>query len=136
MMKPVMSSSGKGQSVLTGQPDLPKAWEYACSGMRGDRQRVIIEEFMEFEYEITLLTIRQKKGETLFCPPIGYRQERGDYQESWQPALMDPEIFREAETIAEQVTSNLGGAGIYGVEMFVTKEEVILSHIYLGGIQF
>lgn len=129
VMKPVMSSSGKGQSVLAGQPDVPKAWEYACSGMRGDRQRVIIEEFIQFEYEITLLTIRQKEGKTLFCPPIGHRQERGDYQESWQPALMDPEILREAETIAEQVTSNLGGAGIYGVEMFVTKEEVIFSEL-------
>jgi phosphoribosylglycinamide formyltransferase 2 len=129
VMKPVMSSSGKGQSVVNSAADMSKAWAYACAGMRGDRQRVIIEEFITFEYEITLLTVRQKNGETLFCPPIAHRQERGDYQESWQPVDMSPSMLAEAQRMAEQVTSNLGGAGIFGVEMFITKEEVIFSEL-------
>jgi len=124
-----MSSSGKGQSVVNSAADMSKAWAYACAGMRGDRQRVIIEEFITFEYEITLLTVRQKNGETLFCPPIAHRQERGDYQESWQPVDMSPSMLAEAQRMAEQVTSNLGGAGIFGVEMFITKEEVIFSEL-------
>jgi phosphoribosylglycinamide formyltransferase 2 len=129
VMKPVMSSSGKGQSVVNSAADMAKAWEYACSGMRGDRQRVIIEEFIAFEYEVTLLTVRQKNGETLFCPPIAHRQERGDYQESWQPVEMSPSMLLQAQSMAERVTSNLGGAGIFGVELFITKEEVIFSEL-------
>ena len=129
VMKPVMSSSGKGQSVVMNPAEIAGAWEYACSGMRGDRQRVILEEFIRFDYEITLLTVRQKHGETLFCPPIGHRQERGDYQESWQPAAMKPESLRKAQAIAEQVTSSLGGAGLFGVEMFVAKDDVIFSEL-------
>ena len=129
VIKPVMSSSGKGQSVVSGLSGIAQAWDYACSGMRGDRQRVIIEEFINFEYEITLLTIRQKDGETLFCTPIGHRQERGDYQESWQPAGMIPEVLDQAQIIAEKVTSHLGGAGIFGVEMFIVQGEVIFSEL-------
>ena len=127
VMKPVMSSSGKGQSVVNSQSEIAKDWEYACSGMRGDRQRVIIEEFIDFEYEITLLTVCQKNGEVLFCAPIGHRQERGDYQESWQPTDMTGEALMQAQRIAEKVTFNLGGAGLFGVEMFIKRDEVIFS---------
>ena len=129
VIKPVMSSSGKGQSVATGLSEVGQAWDYACSGMRGDRQRVIIEEFINFEYEITLLTIRQKEGETLFCSPIGHRQERGDYQESWQPVAMTPELLTQARIMADKVTSHLGGVGIFGVEMFIAQGEVIFSEL-------
>jgi len=129
VVKPVMSSSGKGQSVVAIQGDIASAWEHACSGMRGDRQRVIIEEFIDFDYEITLLTIRQKNGDVLFCAPIGHRQERGDYQESWQPASMTKETLLKAQRISKQVTSDLGGYGLYGVEMFVKGEEVIFSEL-------
>ena len=129
VMKPVMSSSGKGQSVVNSTQEIGKAWEYACSGMRGDRTRVIIEEFIDFQYEITLLTVRQKSGETLFCPPVGHRQERGDYQESWQPVDMAPEALSQAQSMAERVTSNLGGAGIFGVELFITRDEIIFSEL-------
>mgnify|MGYP001492749913 CR=1 FL=1 len=129
VIKPVMSSSGKGQSVAKDQSEIDSGWDYACSGMRGDRQRVIIEELIDFEYEITLLTVRQKNGDTLFCPPIGHRQERGDYQESWQPVDMTPEKLIQSEQIAKTVTSNLGGTGIYGVELFITANEVIFSEL-------
>ncbi len=129
IMKPVMSSSGKGQSLINNPSEVSTAWKYACAGMRGDRRRVIIEEFIDFEYEITLLTVRQNSGETLFCPPIGHRQERGDYQESWQPVNMKPNLLEQAQDIADTVTSNLGGSGIFGVEMFITKEEVIFSEL-------
>ncbi len=129
VMKPVMSSSGKGQSVISSESEVPRSWDYACSGMRGDRQRVIIEEFIDFDYEITLLTVRQKNGDVLFCPPIGHRQERGDYQESWQPANMTKDVLRKAQAISTKVTSDLGGNGIYGVEMFVKGEEVIFSEL-------
>ena len=129
VMKPVMSSSGKGQSVVSSPQEIGKAWEYACSGMRGDRARVIIEEFIDFQYEITLLTVRQKSGETLFCPPVGHRQERGDYQESWQPVDMTPEALSQAQSMAKRVTSNLGGVGIFGVELFITRDEIIFSEL-------
>jgi phosphoribosylglycinamide formyltransferase 2 len=129
VMKPVMSSSGKGQSTVPSASELPEAWAHACSGMRGDRQRVIIEEYIAFEYEITLMTIRQKNGETVFCAPIAHRQERGDYQESWQPVAMPETMLLEAQTIARTVTHNLGGSGIFGVELFVTKDEVIFSEL-------
>jgi phosphoribosylglycinamide formyltransferase 2 len=129
VVKPVMSSSGKGQTTVSNSAEMPKAWAYACSGMRGDRQRVIIEEFIAFEYEITLMTIRQQSGKTLFCSPIAHRQERGDYQESWQPVPMLPGMLLEAQSIARAVTDNLGGAGIFGVELFITKDEVIFSEL-------
>ncbi|MCL0043009.1 formate-dependent phosphoribosylglycinamide formyltransferase [Dehalococcoidia bacterium] len=129
VMKPVMSSSGKGQSVAHTPADISPAWEYACSGMRGDRERVIIEEFINFEYEITLLTVQQKTGETLFCEPIAHRQERGDYQESWQPVMMNSELAAQAKKISKTVTEALGGAGVFGVEMFITKNEVIFSEL-------
>lgn len=129
VMKPVMSSSGKGQSLINNSSEISAAWKYACAGMRGDRRRVIIEEFINFEYEITLLTVRQNNGETLFCPPIGHRQERGDYQESWQPVDMEAKLLEEAQNMADTITSNLGGSGIFGVEMFITKEEVIFSEL-------
>lgn len=129
VIKPVMSSSGKGQSVAKSAADIQASWNYACEGMRGDRQKVIVEEFIHFEYEITLLTVRQRSGKTLFCQPIGHVQERGDYQYSWQPQAMKPEFLRAAEQMAEKVTSDLGGAGIFGVEFFVTKDEVIFSEL-------
>ena len=121
VVKPVMSSSGKGQSVAPGPDAVDRAWHYALSGMRGDRPRVIVEEFIDFEYEITLLTIRTRAQQVLFCPPIGHRQERGDYQESWQPCPMRPELLADAQRIAATVVDGLGGAGIFGVEFFVTK---------------
>ena len=132
VIKPVMSSSGKGQSVAKTEADIASSWEYACAGMRGDRQKVIVEEFIKFEFEITLLTIRQRNGETIFCQPIGHVQERGDYQYSWQPQAMQAAHLKAAEAMAEKVTSDLGGAGLFGVEFFVTKDEVIFSDIYIN----
>lgn len=129
VIKPVMSSSGKGQSVAKTEADITTSWDYACQGMRGDRQKVIVEEFINFEFEITLLTIRQRNGTTLFCLPIGHVQERGDYQYSWQPQAMKSEHLKAAEQMAEKVTSDLGGAGLFGVEFFVTKDEVIFSEL-------
>lgn len=129
VIKPVMSSSGKGQSVAKTAADVQASWDYACAGMRGDRQKVIVEEFIHFEFEITLLTVRQRKGPTLFCPPIGHVQERGDYQYSWQPQGMKPEQVKAAQDMAEKVTTDLGGAGLFGVEFFVTKDEVIFSEL-------
>jgi phosphoribosylglycinamide formyltransferase 2 len=129
VIKPVMSSSGKGQSVAKTADDVQASWDYACAGMRGDRQVVIVEEFIHFEFEITLLTVRQRKGPTLFCPPIGHVQERGDYQYSWQPQGMTPEQIQAAQDMAEKVTNDLGGAGLFGVEFFVTKNEVIFSEL-------
>jgi phosphoribosylglycinamide formyltransferase 2 len=129
VVKPVMSSSGKGQSIVKDKLDVEKAWDYACSGSRGDSQRVIVEEFIDFEIEITLLTIKQWNAATIFCSPIGHRQERGDYQESWQPAGILPEMTLKAQEIATKVTDALGGAGIFGVEFFITKDEVIFSEL-------
>lgn len=129
VVKPVMSSSGKGQSIVQDASEVKQAWEYAIAGSRGDTQKLIVEEFIDFEIEITLLTIRQWEGDTLFCPAIGHRQERGDYQESWQPAEISPERVQEAQAIAQKVTSALGGAGIFGVEFFITKDEVIFSEL-------
>ena len=129
VIKPVMSSSGKGQSVAKTEADIHASWDYACAGMRGDRQKVIVEEFIAFDYEITLLTVRQRKGPTLFCPPIGHVQERGDYQYSWHPQPMKPEFLQAAQAMADKVTADLGGAGIFGVEFFVTKDEVIFSEL-------
>jgi phosphoribosylglycinamide formyltransferase 2 len=129
VIKPVMSSSGKGQSVAKTEADIQASWDYACQGMRGDRQKVIVEEFIHFDFEITLLTIRQRNGKTIFCQPIGHVQERGDYQYSWQPQAMKPAYLRAAEEMAEKVTSDLGGAGLFGVEFFVTQDEVIFSEL-------
>jgi len=129
VVKPVMSSSGKGQSTVNFQDEVERAWNYAIEGSRGDTQKVIVEEFIPFELEITLLTIKQWNAATIFCPAIGHRQERGDYQESWQPVEMPEKLIKEAEAIARKVTDALGGAGIFGVEFFVTKDEVIFSEL-------
>jgi phosphoribosylglycinamide formyltransferase 2 len=129
VVKPVMSSSGKGQSVVNSAAEIEAAWNYAIAGSRGDSQKVIIEEFINFEIEITLLTIKQWHAPTIFCPPIGHRQERGDYQESWQPAEITPAQILAAQQIATTVTDALGGAGIFGVEFFITKDEVIFSEL-------
>jgi phosphoribosylglycinamide formyltransferase 2 len=129
VVKPVMSSSGKGQSVVKRAQDVKAAWAYAVEGMRGDKKKVIVEEFIPFEFEITLLTIKQKKGKTLFVKPIGHRQERGDYQESWLPARMTPQQLKKAQIMAKKVTDDLGGSGLFGVEFFVTKKEVYFSEL-------
>jgi phosphoribosylglycinamide formyltransferase 2 len=129
VVKPVMSSSGKGQSVVANAAEVETAWNYAIDGSRGDSQKVIIEEFINFEIEITLLTIKQWNAPTIFCPPIGHRQERGDYQESWQPAEITPTQLLAAQAIATKVTDALGGAGIFGVEFFITADEVIFSEL-------
>jgi phosphoribosylglycinamide formyltransferase 2 len=129
VVKPVMSSSGKGQSVVQNAQEVEKAWQYALEGSRGDSPKVIVEEFINFHLEITLLTIKQRQATTIFCEPIGHRQERGDYQESWQPAVLTAAQLTEAQSIATQVTNALGGAGIFGVEFFVTADEVIFSEL-------
>jgi len=129
VVKPLMSSSGKGQSVIKSEDDIVTSWNYAQEGARGDEVEVIVEEFIDFEMEITLLTITQKNGETIFCPAIGHRQERGDYQESWQPASTSEAHLEEAQDMAKKVTEALGGAGLWGVEFFITKEEVYFSEL-------
>ena len=128
VIKPVMSSSGKGQSTVREEAQLEEAWDYACANMRGDRQRVIVEQFVDFDYEITLLTVRHKNGVT-FCPPIGHRQERGDYQESWQPTPMSDAAIAKAQDMARKMVDDLGGHGLFGVEFFVKGEEVIFSEL-------
>ena len=122
VVKPLMSSSGKGQSLVKTREDLQAAWDYGCSGSRGDIRELIIEEFIHFDSEITLLTVTQKNGPTLFCPPIGHIQKGGDYRESFQPAPISEEHLREAERMAEAVTKALTGAGIWGVEFFLSHE--------------
>jgi phosphoribosylglycinamide formyltransferase 2 len=129
VVKPVMSSSGKGQSKVDSAKEVTAAWEYACAGMRGDEQQVLVEEFINFDLEITLLTVKQRNAETLFVAPIGHRQERGDYQESWLPAAMSDEHLRTAQEMAKKVTDRLGGVGVFGVEFFVTDTEVIFSEL-------
>ncbi len=123
------SSSGKGQSIVKSGEEVAAAWEYAIAGARGDTQKIIVEEFIDFEIEITLMTIKQWSAPTIFCPPIGHRQERGDYQESWQPAGISADKTKQAEDIAVKVTDALGGAGIFGVEFFITQDEVIFSEL-------
>ena len=123
VVKPLMSSSGKGQSLVKTPADLEKAWHYAMEGSRGDIQEVIIEEFVRFDSEITLLTVTQKNGPTLFCPPIGHVQKGGDYRESFQPAHIAPEHLAEAQRMADEVTRALTGAGIWGVEFFLSHEK-------------
>jgi phosphoribosylglycinamide formyltransferase 2 len=129
VVKPLMSSSGKGQSVIKKEEDIDKAWTYAIEGSRGDLREVIVEEFIRFDYEITLLTVTQQNGETLFCAPIGHRQERGDYQESWQPMPMLDMHLKEAQEMAAKVTQALGGAGIWGVEFFITADGAYFSEL-------
>lgn len=129
VVKPLMSSSGKGQSYVKKQEDIEKAWEYAQSGGRGDYIEVIVEAFVKFNSEITLLTVTQKSGKTLFCPPIGHRQERGDYQESWQPCAIKDEQLKEAQDMADKVTRALTGAGIWGVEFFLADDGVYFSEL-------
>lgn len=129
VVKPLMSSSGKGQSVIKTEEDIPKAWAIAAEKGRTGDNDVIIEEFINFHTEITLLTVTQHSGETLFCPPIGHRQERGDYQESWQPVLMSEEHLLEAQDIARKVTAALTGAGIWGVEFFLSDNGVYFSEL-------
>ena len=128
VIKPVMSSSGKGQSLVHTGEALEEAWNYAVANMRGDRPRVIVEEYVDFDYEITLLTVRTRSG-VIFCPPIGHRQERGDYQESWQPMAMSPGALAQAEEMAERVVDDLGGYGLFGVEFFVRGDEAIFSEL-------
>jgi len=127
--KPLMSSSGKGQSVIRNESDIEKAWHEALQGSRGDLMEVIVEEFISFDYEITLLTVTQNNNDTLFCPPIGHRQERGDYQESWQPMKMDEKDLKTAQEMADMVTKALGGSGIWGVEFFIGKDGVYFSEL-------
>lgn len=128
VIKPVMSSSGKGQSKVDKPQDLKKAWEFAKKG-RGTRVKVIVEEFIPFVGEITLLTIKQQKAKTLFCEPIGHIQENGDYRESWQPYKMSDTLLKRAKKMAKSITDALGGSGIFGVEFFLTKDEVIFSEL-------
>jgi len=129
VVKPLMSSSGKGQSVLKNESDRQKVWDYAINNSRGDIKEVIIEEFISFHTEITLLTVTQDNGNTLFCPPIGHRQERGDYQESWQPVAISEQDYNDACGMAKKVTDALTGSGIWGVEFFLTHHGVYFSEL-------
>lgn len=128
VVKPTMSSSGKGQSVVREEADIEKSWHYAMKGTRGAADKVIIEEFIPFDYEITLLTVRYAGG-TRFCPPIGHVQIHGDYHESWQPMAMTPEALRESQRQAKAVTDALGGYGIFGVELFIKGNQVYFSEV-------
>lgn len=129
VVKPLMSSSGKGQSVIKTTEDIEKSWNYAIEGSRGDLLEVIVEAFIKFDTEITLLTVTQKNGNTLFCPPIAHRQERGDYQESWQPCVISDKDLQEAQQMSEKVTKALTGAGIWGVEFFLGEDGVYFSEL-------
>ncbi|PMH46585.1 phosphoribosylglycinamide formyltransferase 2 [Vibrio sp. 10N.286.49.B3] len=128
VVKPVMSSSGKGQSIIKNQDDIKSAWEYAQEGGRTGGGRVIVEGFIDFDYEITLLTVRAVDG-VHFCAPIGHRQEDGDYRESWQPQIMSENTRKAAEYVAEQVVNSLGGYGLFGVELFVKGDKVIFNEV-------
>ncbi|PKM22983.1 MAG: phosphoribosylglycinamide formyltransferase 2 [Gammaproteobacteria bacterium HGW-Gammaproteobacteria-14] len=128
VVKPIMSSSGKGQSTIKVETDILPAWEYAQSGGRTGEGKVIIEGFVDFDYEITLLTVRHRDG-TSFCAPIGHRQEKGDYRESWQPQAMSEAALQKAQTIAAAVTEALGGRGLFGVELFVKGDDVYFSEV-------
>ena len=129
VVKPLMSSSGKGQSTIKHRDDIDKAWQYALEGSRGDVVEVIVEAFVKFNSEITLLTVTQHNGPTLFCAPIGHRQERGDYMESWQPAHVSREDLLTAQDMAKKVTEALGGAGLFGVEFFLADDGVYFSEL-------
>lgn len=128
VVKPIMSSSGKGQSTVKTQADIEKAWHYAQEGGRAGAGKVIIEGFVDFDFEITMLTVRHEGG-TTFCEPIGHRQEKGDYRESWQPQPMNPKALQKAQDMARTITDALGGRGIFGVELFVAGDEVIFSEV-------
>lgn len=128
VVKPVMSSSGKGQSLVRGEADIDAAWEYAQTGGRAGAGRVIVEGFIDFEYEITLLTVRHAGG-TTFCAPIGHLQRDGDYRESWQPQAMSPRALERAQDVARAITDDLGGWGVFGVELFVKGDEVWFSEV-------
>jgi phosphoribosylglycinamide formyltransferase 2 len=129
IVKPLMSSSGKGQTLIKSEDEIADAWEYAMNGSRGDLKEVIVEGFIDFHTEITLLTVTQKNGNTLFCPAIGHRQERGDYQESWQPSVISENDLLTAQAMAKKITDELGGAGIWGIEFFLTSQGVIFSEL-------
>lgn len=133
LVKPIMSSSGKGQSFVKTEDQIKSAWDYAQEGGRAGKGKVIVEGFVDFDFEITLLTIRHDDGAgntvTSFCDPIGHRQEDGDYQESWQPQMMTEIALTKAKNIAEKVTSDLGGRGLFGVELFVKGDDVIFSEV-------
>jgi phosphoribosylglycinamide formyltransferase 2 len=129
VVKPVMSSSGKGQSTIKNMEGIEKAWDYATNSMRGDQKRVIVEEFISFDSEITLLTIRQRNGETIFVKPIGHLQVDGDYRESWMPAVLNLDTLNKAKEMAKKITNKLGGAGLFGVEFFIRGNEVIFSEL-------
>ncbi|MCP3428870.1 formate-dependent phosphoribosylglycinamide formyltransferase [Opacimonas viscosa] len=128
LVKPIMSSSGKGQSLIKTTQDIKEAWEYAQAGGRAGAGRVIVESFVDFDYEITLLTIQHANGVS-FCEPIGHTQLEGDYQESWQPQQMSPKALAKSKEIAEQVTTALGGWGLFGVELFIKGDKVIFSEV-------
>ena len=129
IIKPAMSSSGKGQSLVKEDREIEQAWKNAIKGARGTSNLVIVEEFLKFDLEITLLTIRQKDGTTIFCEPIGHEQSGGDYQCSWQPAKLTNQQLEEAQKMAQLVTNSLGGVGLFGVEFFITESEVIFSEL-------
>ncbi|MCC6181294.1 MAG: formate-dependent phosphoribosylglycinamide formyltransferase [Bacteroidia bacterium] len=129
VVKPLMSSSGKGQSTIYQESEIQQAWDYAKSGSRGDYDEIIIEEFVEFYAEITLLTVTQRNAPTLFCAPIGHRQEKGDYRESWQPCEISDKDLKEAQEMADKVTKALTGFGIWGVEFFLTQKGVYFSEL-------
>ncbi|WP_343990491.1 formate-dependent phosphoribosylglycinamide formyltransferase [Kangiella japonica] len=128
VVKPVMSSSGKGQSTVMSEADIDSAWKYSQEGGRSGEGRVIVEGFVDFDYEITLLTVRAVNG-TQFCQPIGHTQEDGDYRESWQPQAMTPKALQKAQAMAKAVTDELGGLGIFGVEIFIKGDEAIFSEV-------
>ena len=129
VVKPLMSSSGKGQSVIKKEEDIVRAWDIATNKGRGDKEEVIVEGFIDFHTEITLLTVTQKNGPTLYCPAIGHRQERGDYQESWQPVHLSDDDLKTAQEMADKVTKALSGAGLWGVEFFITNNGVVFSEL-------
>lgn len=128
VVKPIMSSSGKGQSLVKTETDIKAAWDYAQQGGRTGAGRVIVEGFVDFDYEITLLTVRHSQG-TSFCQPIGHRQENGDYQQSWQPQAMSTIALEKAQAVAQKITDALGGRGIFGVELFIKGDDVIFSEV-------
>ena len=128
VVKPIQSSSGKGQSTIQSEADIEKAFEYALSGSRGKSEKIIIEEFIHFDTEITLLTVRHITG-TSFCEPIGHVQKSGDYRESWQPQNPLPKVIEDCQKVAQKITDSLGGRGIFGVELFIVDEEVIFSEV-------
>jgi len=129
LLKPLMSSSGKGQNLVTKEEDLERAWIQALENSRGDVKGVILEEYIEFNYEFTLLSVRTKEGKTIFCPPIGHEQYKGDYQCSWQPTPIETSLLEEAKQVTNIILDNLNGAGIYGVEFFVKGSDLIFSEL-------